>query len=131
MFYIGISAYYHESSVFLTDGININCFLKEEYFTRIKGDKSFPKRSLEFLIKKYSLNEKNIKSVCFYEKPFKKTLRQLKSGQGWKWKENNIKKFYGIQFHPEVTHTKNGKKLIKNFVFNICKSNKGSCCWSW
>ena len=71
MFYIGISAYYHESSVFLTDGININCFLKEEYFTRIKGDKSFPKRSLEFLIKKYSLNEKNIKSVCFYEKPFK------------------------------------------------------------
>ena len=71
MFYIGISAYYHESSVFLTDGININCFLKEEYFTRIKGDKSFPKRSLEFLIKNYSLNEKNIKSVCFYEKPFK------------------------------------------------------------
>ncbi len=71
MFYIGISAYYHESSIFLTDGINTNCFLKEEYFTRIKGDKSFPKRSLEFLIEKYSLNEKNIKSVCFYEKPFK------------------------------------------------------------
>ena len=71
MFYIGISAYYHESSIFLTDGINTHCFLKEEYFTRIKGDKSFPKRSLEFLIKKYSLNEKNIKSVCFYEKPFK------------------------------------------------------------
>ena len=71
MFYIGISAYYHESSVFITDGININCFLKEEYFTRIKGDKGFPKRSLEYLIKKYSLNEQNIKSVCFYEKPFK------------------------------------------------------------
>ena len=71
MFYIGISAYYHESSIFLTDGINTNCFLKEEYFTRIKGDKSFPKRSLEFLIEEYSLNEENIKSVCFYEKPFK------------------------------------------------------------
>ena len=71
MFYIGISAYYHESSVFLTDGDNINCFVKEEYFTRIKGDKNFPKRSLEFLIQKYSLNEKNIKFVCFYEKPFK------------------------------------------------------------
>ena len=51
MFYIGISAYYHESSIFLTDGINTNCFLKEEYFTRIKGDKSFPKRGLEFLKK--------------------------------------------------------------------------------
>ena len=65
MFYIGISAYYHESSIFLTDGINTHCFLKEEYFTRIKGDKSFPKRSLEFLIEKYSLNEENIKYVCF------------------------------------------------------------------
>ena len=31
--------------------------------------------------------------IYFYEKPLKKTLRQLKSGQGWKWKENNIKKF--------------------------------------
>ena len=71
MFYIGISAYYHESSIFLTNGININCFIKEEYFTRIKGDKSFPKRSLEFLIKKYALNERNIKFICFYEKPFK------------------------------------------------------------
>ena len=71
MFYIGISAYYHESSIFLTNGKNINCFIKEEYFTRIKGDKSFPKKSLEFLIKKYSLNEQNIKFICFYEKPFK------------------------------------------------------------
>ncbi len=68
MFYIGISAYYHESSIFLTDGININCFLKEEYFSRIKGDKSFPKKSLGFLIEKYSLEEKNIKNICFYEK---------------------------------------------------------------
>ena len=31
--------------------------------------------------------------IYFYENPSKKTLRQLKSGQGWKWKENNIKKF--------------------------------------
>ena len=31
------------------------------------------------------------------------------------------KKYYGIQFHPEVSHTKNGKVLIKNFIFDICK----------
>ncbi len=35
--------------------------------------------------------------------------------------ENKSKKFYGIQFHPEVTHTENGKKLISNFIFLICK----------
>lgn len=31
--------------------------------------------------------------IYFYEKPLKKTMRQLIAGQGWKWKENNIKKF--------------------------------------
>jgi len=34
---------------------------------------------------------------------------------------NENKKYYGIQFHPEVSHTKNGKVLIKNFLFDICK----------
>jgi len=38
--------------------------------------------------------------------------------------EDSVRKIYGIQFHPEVTHTTNGKVLIKNFVFNICKSKK-------
>ena len=41
--------------------------------------------------------------------------------------ENKIKKFYGVQFHPEVTHTENGKKLISNFIFLICKIKKN---WS-
>ncbi len=35
--------------------------------------------------------------------------------------ENRKKKIYGIQFHPEVTHTENGFKIIKNFVLDICK----------
>ena len=71
MYYIGISAYYHESSVFLTDTKEINCFLKEESFSRIKGDKNFPQRCLKFLIEKFNLNDENIKFICFYEKPFK------------------------------------------------------------
>jgi len=38
--------------------------------------------------------------------------------------ENNTKKIYGVQFHPEVVHTKNGTKVLKNFVFGICKAEK-------
>jgi len=41
--------------------------------------------------------------------------------------ENKLKKFYGIQFHPEVTHTQNGKQLISNFIFLICKIKRN---WS-
>ena len=38
--------------------------------------------------------------------------------------ENEKNKIYGIQFHPEVTHTENGKQIFKNFLFLICKLKK-------
>ena len=41
--------------------------------------------------------------------------------------ENLKLKRFGVQFHPEVTHTKKGKILLKNFIFNICKAKKN---WS-
>ena len=34
--------------------------------------------------------------------------------------ENAEKQFYGIQFHPEVTHTKQGRALLNRFVLDIC-----------
>lgn len=34
---------------------------------------------------------------------------------------NAGKNIYGVQFHPEVFHTTEGKKIINNFLFNICK----------
>ncbi|KAI9000438.1 GMP synthase [Trametes punicea] len=33
---------------------------------------------------------------------------------------HNLKPFYGIQFHPEVTHSKRGREVIASFVVNIC-----------
>ncbi|MBD1146696.1 glutamine-hydrolyzing GMP synthase [Pelagibacterales bacterium SAG-MED28] len=35
--------------------------------------------------------------------------------------ENTKDKIYGVQFHPEVTHTDKGKQIFKNFLFLICK----------
>lgn len=31
------------------------------------------------------------------------------------------RKLYGVQFHPEVTHTVYGKQMLHNFIFAICK----------
>lgn len=34
------------------------------------------------------------------------------------------RKIYGVQFHPEVSHTEEGWKMIENFVFDICGAPK-------
>lgn len=38
---------------------------------------------------------------------------------------NHDKNFYGVQFHPEVTHTKQGKKILERFILDIsqCKQS--------
>ena len=36
--------------------------------------------------------------------------------------ENKEKRIFGLQFHPEVSHTNIGKALLKNFVTSICSS---------
>ena len=37
---------------------------------------------------------------------------------------NEEKNIFTLQFHPEVTHTEFGKKILENFVFNICKAEQ-------
>ena len=34
--------------------------------------------------------------------------------------QNEVKRIYGVQFHPEVTHADEGKRLIRNFLYDIC-----------
>ncbi len=38
--------------------------------------------------------------------------------------ENETQKFYGLQFHPEVVHTPQGKKILENFLFDIAGCNR-------
>ena len=35
--------------------------------------------------------------------------------------EDSTRKFYGLQFHPEVEHSEKGNQIIQNFLFTICK----------
>jgi GMP synthase (glutamine-hydrolysing) len=37
---------------------------------------------------------------------------------------NNEKNYYGLQFHPEVTHTKKGVQILERFITEICKCQK-------
>lgn len=38
--------------------------------------------------------------------------------------ENPERRIYGVQFHPEVVHTAEGTKILRNFLFDICGCEK-------
>ncbi len=76
---LGISAYYHDSAAaLLIDGkvVAASC---EERFSRIKHDKNFPKNAILFCLEYAHKNLNDIDYVVFYEKPFIKFERILKS----------------------------------------------------
>lgn len=35
--------------------------------------------------------------------------------------ENEAEKLYAVQFHPEVLHTQEGTKMLRNFLYNVCE----------
>ncbi len=77
--HIGISGYFHDSSVALLDNNgDLVDFKKEEYLSRVKGDKSFPRLSLNEILRVHGLNNNNVQSITFYEKPLRAWLTILK-----------------------------------------------------
>ena len=78
--YIGITGYNHESSAALVDNNgNLIDYYREECLSRIKGDKSFPKRSIKRIIDINKLNINDIDSIAFYERPLSSFVTTLKT----------------------------------------------------
>ena len=79
MYILGISAFYHDSSVTLLKDGKIIFALEEERFTRIKHDKSFPYQSIKYCLDKENININDISYIGYYEYPIIKFRRILSS----------------------------------------------------
>jgi carbamoyltransferase len=90
----GISANSHDAALAVFVDNELKFASHSERFSGVKNDAHLNKDLIDYAKQWGEPNE-----VVWYERPFVKTLRQLKAGQGWNWNENNIKKYlrsYGI-----------------------------------
>ena len=76
---LGISAFYHDSAAALIKDGEIIAAAQEERFTRKKHDNSYPFNAVEFLLNQSNLNLNQIDYIVFFEKPFLKFDRLLKT----------------------------------------------------
>ena len=69
MYVIGISSYYHDSSVCLFKNGELVFACEEEKFTGVKHDYRFPINALRYIYKKYNIKKNDVEMVCYYEDP--------------------------------------------------------------
>ena len=105
MYIIGISAFYHDSSVCLFRDNQLIFACEEEKFTGIKHDDSFPSKALEYIYKQYKITPKNLQAVCYYENPELKYQRVIKNIEN-QWFRNP---FYALKSYIKI---KNNIKVI-------------------
>ena len=102
--------------------------IKKSEKKREFGEATLIEKSNSILFKNFFINKKASVWMSHQDVVFKipKNFKNIASTKNSKYTaiQNEKKKIYGIQFHPEVTHTKKGFKLIKNFVLKICKIKK-------
>ena len=95
---------------------------REFGYAQIKSDNKSP------LTKNFFKNKKNSVWMSHQDIVTKipRGFRKIASTSNSKFAiiSNEKKKLYGVQFHPEVTHTKNGTVILKNFAVAICKTKK-------
>ena len=96
---IGISAYYHDSSVCLFRNGELIFACEEEKFSGIKHDSNFPENALNFIYKKFKINKSNIDAVCYYEDPKLKEKRVIQNTKKLLFKHpiHAIKTYFNIK----------------------------------
>jgi carbamoyltransferase len=77
---IGISAGYHDSACCLLQDGDLVAAAQEERFSRIKHDKSFPRRAFRYCLEHSGLTIADIDCVAYYEDPTHKLGRQIWMG---------------------------------------------------
>ncbi len=80
---LGISAFYHDSAAAIIVDGEIIAAAQEERFTRKKHDASYPKNSINYVLKEASLKLSEVDHVVFYEKPFLKFERLVETYVGF------------------------------------------------
>ena len=82
----GISANSHDAALAVFDGNQVMFASHSERFSGIKNDAHLNQELID-----YALQWGKPQQVVWYEKPFKKSLRQLFAGQGIRFTENNVR----------------------------------------
>ena len=115
MIILGISCYFHDAAAALIEDGLLVAAAEEERFSRIKHDSSFPENAIQFCLDKAGIEGPDVDYVVFYEKPFLKFERMIKSAaadfprsywpfvQGMRtwlfdklWVAGHISKFLGV-----------------------------------
>src|SRR6266850_2032766 len=83
---LGLSFFYHDSAAcLLVDGVPV-AMAEEERFSRKKHDSGFPKLAIDFVLKQGGITAHDLDAVVFYEKPFIKFERIIKTSLAtWPW----------------------------------------------
>ncbi len=76
---LGISCFYHDAAACLLDEGRVVAAAQEERFTRKKHDWNFPKNAIQYCLDKGGIGISDLDAVGFYEKPFVKFERILKT----------------------------------------------------
>ena len=79
MYVLGISAYFHDASAAIFKNGELIAAIEEEKLSRIKHDYSFPKNAIDFCLKEANILPNELDYVVFYEKPFVKFERIIKT----------------------------------------------------